>query len=87
MELNVVIVEIENIYKMVERGASNANIWDKLKSLECRKRQILLIQETTWRLKSKALWLREGDINTKYFHRCANQRKIQNGKFRDMTRM
>eukprot|EP00253_Pinus_taeda_P005326 PITA_05326 len=44
-------------------------IWD----LEKQKQKILAKEEATWRLKSHAIWLREGDKNTKFFHIFANR--------------
>lgn len=35
----------------------------------------LLFQEVMWRQKSKALWAKEGDNNTRMFHSVVNGRK------------
>lgn len=51
------------------------------------KQTLLQKEEASWRLKCRAIWLREGDRNMKYFHNFANARrsknsiwKIQDGK-------
>jgi hypothetical protein len=50
----------------------------ELKDLEEKKHEWLDKEEHIWRLKSRALWLKAGNNNTKYFHQFANFRKNTN---------
>jgi hypothetical protein len=47
---------------------------DMIRELE----KTLLFEEVNWRQKSRALWLKEGDNNTKFFHRMANSHRRYN---------
>ena len=40
---------------------------------------LLLKEEVHWRQKSRVKWIKEGDCNSKFFHRMANGRR--SGKF------
>ena len=37
-----------------------------------------LLEEISWRQKSREIWLKEGDRNTSFFHKMANAHKRRN---------
>ena len=38
-------------------------------------KNLLSLEEISWRQKSRMLWIKEGDYNTKFFHKVANSHK------------
>ena len=55
--------------------------------IKARKRHNELLQshEIFWKQRAKSIWLKEGDINSRYFHIMASTRKKKNviGKFQN----
>jgi hypothetical protein len=61
----------------VKEGLYGLTIEDKLQR-EAHKAELIHIAhlaEISWRQKSKVLWLKEGDNNTKFFHKVANSHR------------
>eukprot|EP00253_Pinus_taeda_P020014 PITA_20014 len=74
-ELVAIKKELEKIVMMLDDGNPSPYLIKNIKELEEKKQMILHFQEVTWQLKSRELWLKEGDRNTKFFRRYANYRR------------
>ncbi|XP_074265362.1 uncharacterized protein LOC141587792 [Silene latifolia] len=64
--------------KQLNEGNRSAQTLKERKRIVQEIATLLKQEELFWRQRSRALWLREGDINTKYFHQKAGQRKKKN---------
>ena len=67
------LIELHGIHVIAEERP----LMDKEKT---RKTEITstLLEEIRWRQKLRALWLREGDMNIKFFHHMANSHRRNN---------
>eukprot|EP00253_Pinus_taeda_P007836 PITA_07836 len=92
--------ELRDLEEPEAGGYVNQDSKDKILMLEKQRSKILLEREEGWRQKSRAIWLKVGDENTKFFHNYAKGQKNantiwklrdQNGReassFEDLSRM
>ncbi|CAL1377121.1 unnamed protein product [Linum trigynum] len=47
-------------------------------NLKCNLDQLLIMEEISWRQKSREIWLKRGDKNTNYFHKMASYNRRRN---------
>lgn len=76
---------IKKEIKRIEKILCDSNLWSsthadliRFKTLEKQLDDLLKTEEVMWRQRSRAVWLMEGDKNTKFFHGKANQRRKTN---------
>jgi len=67
--------ELEALLPMMATNSLPESTRLHIQALELKRTKLLTIEEATWNLKSRAIWIKEGDRNTKIFHRCANHRR------------
>ena len=61
----------------VKEGLHGLTTYEKFlrESLKAELIRLAHLEETSWRQKSRMLWLKEGDNNTKFFHKVANSHR------------
>lgn len=76
--LNEIELEIANLEDNIWGTFPSNELRDRLTELTVKSGNILKGREETWRLQSIAIWLKEGDDNSNFFHKFANGRKVIN---------
>eukprot|EP00253_Pinus_taeda_P008946 PITA_08946 len=77
-DLNKIDDELRILEEPEENAYATQGLKERIVFLEKMRAKILLEKEEEWRLKSRAIWLKAGDENTKFFHNYAKGRKIAN---------
>ncbi|KAG6682996.1 hypothetical protein I3843_13G149600 [Carya illinoinensis] len=70
--------ELQEIERVQEGQALSLGEVSRQMELILELKWVTLLEEISWRQKSRALWLKEGDRSTKFFRRVANSHKRTN---------
>eukprot|EP00253_Pinus_taeda_P029408 PITA_29408 len=77
-EMSRIREEMKQMESMEIDGYSSQASKDRILLLEKQQNKILMEKEEEWRIKSRAIWLKAGDENTRFFHNYAKGRKSKN---------
>ena len=70
--------DIQRLDILVESNPLSMDDWHYKQSLRQEHFNILLGQEIYWKQHSRIQWLKEGDLNTSFFHKIVNNRRRKN---------
>lgn len=68
----------DELEKLEERRHLNADEYEEFYGLCRGLMEIYKREETMWQQRAKCKWLKEGDVNTTFFHRVASFKKHTN---------
>jgi hypothetical protein len=68
LEMDKIEEGLNDLYHQKTQGLQNADIEQQLMKLEEDRKKLLLEEEERWRQKSRAIWIKSGDNNSKLFH-------------------
>ena len=72
-QLKQVESSLKRIYEQNNSGIFTEEELKEVKEKELKREELLAKEEQLLRLKSIAIWIKEGDNNTKFFHNFANK--------------
>ncbi|KAJ9700981.1 hypothetical protein PVL29_006352 [Vitis rotundifolia] len=73
-----ILNDLANFDGIEQEGGLNPDLLSQRASRKGELEELILREEIHWRQKAKVKWVKEGDCNSKFYHKVANGRRIGN---------